>query len=181
MGNKLEKRTTDLAIVFGVPLSAALWWLYIRLRTEADLGYVTSELGLWYNVPITTIFIITGLELVFSTADHWRRGQFHENFNYWLIWTLGFCQLYLRLITESINVSGHMTWLTLLVTQAILRKFPKWFIAVVVLAWLDAAYFNFYLFVSSSSGINGVVLGMVLSGLLILLERVFKKKRLVVE
>ncbi|MGH1362782.1 MAG: hypothetical protein ACRBF0_04440 [Calditrichia bacterium] len=161
-----------LALILGVSFAILFWiavWFKLNWFSQQTTGYVSPHL-FSYNIPITTIFAVYALELFFSVFFPPSRKSLLEHAPYLIIWGVGFVQLYLRLVTHSIDISGHMTWAGLMVAHSVLRKFPRWMHLCAMAVWLHAAYFNYILW-GTSSGVNGTILGIVLSVLLIVLNR----------
>ena len=166
------------ALLTGIVIATAFWifvW-YFKIRHQS--GWVPSIRGLWYNIPISFVFIILLCDLLFDSVKRPVLNSLTSNWPYFLVWIAGFLQLYFRLVEKSINVSGHMTWLTLLFAHSIFRSLPVTFVLFVAAVWLHAAYFNFFLFTSASSGLNGTLFGIFLSFVLFLFLRIEQQSNL---
>lgn len=129
--------------------------------------WLLSPPGLAYNIPITLVFLVLAADLAVATC---KRG-FRSQFPYLIVWGIGLLLLVLRVGFDAIPVSGHMTWLVLMVTHCILRGLPRWLTCLAFLTLLQAAYFNFVLFPQQVSGAWGLVAGLVLSSLLFWIVR----------
>lgn len=143
--------TIGWAMVWGIGLVA------VRSSASGNVGPVM----LAYNLPITWLFCIMGAELLLATRK--------EGLKLWpfgVIWFAGLVLLYFRLIAKTLDVSGHMTWLSIMVVHSLLRRFPKWFTVVVVCFYIEAAVLNFGLFGSKSSAPAGMAVGAVMALLL---------------
>ena len=173
MKNNIQK----LALILGVGYSILFWiddWLRLivcNYKTDYDVSTHLFS----YNVPITTILAVYALELFFSTFTPPIREKIVNNASYLIIWGIGFFQLYLRLVSKSIDMSGHMTWAGLMIAHSFLREFPWWMHLLAVGVWLHAAYFNFILW-ENTSGENGTILGIILAILLVVAQRVSIRK-----
>lgn len=90
------------------------------------------------------------------------------------MWATGFWILYLRLISKTLEVSGHLAWLPLLTAQARLLGFPLWVVGVGIGATLSTAYLKFAVF-QGPSGRPGILVGLILmTALLVTGSRVRK-------
>jgi hypothetical protein len=87
-----------------------------------------------------------------------------------IVWAVGLGVLYLRLVSKSLEVSGHLTWLPLLTVQAWLLGLPMWIGLLGLAALGSAAYLKFAVFQGPSGG-PGLVVGLVLSTVLALAAR----------
>jgi len=173
MRNNYQK----LALILGVSFSILFWvavWFKVNWLSQQTTGYVSPHL-FSYNIPITTIFAVYALELFFSACLPPSRKSLLQHAPYLIVWGIGFVQLYLRLVTHSIDISGHMTWAGLMIAHSVLRKFLWWMHLCAVAVWLHAAYFNYILW-GSSSGVNGTILGVGLAVMLIWLKNIFTNR-----
>ena len=78
-----------------------------------------------------------------------------------VIWAAGFTILYLRLVSKTLEVSGHLVWLPLLTAQAWMLGFPVWVVAVGIAATASAAYLKCAVFQGPSGG-PGLLVGLAL-------------------
>jgi hypothetical protein len=160
-----------------------------RFRLSVALGTATASLvgltygaalvasgqsdplrSLAYNCPISLPFLILCWDIALAAAQESRRVFARRYGPVLAIWACGFVVLYLRLMAKSINVSGHMTWVTLMATQALVLRLPPAFLVLTVAVLAEAAWFNFVL-MSGRSGLGGLIVGCLLSALLVLLSR----------
>lgn len=163
------------AFVGGVLIAGSFWGLLLLQQWPAVNEWIMSVRGLWYNIPISIVFMILALELCFSLFP----GFFEKLKSHWLfllIWGLGFVQLYFRLILGDVNISGHLTWLTFLIVHCSLREIPGWFMGITIAVWLQCVYFYFFIFPSPADGIRGILLGVGLAALLIWLNQEKQRK-----
>lgn len=170
-------RPTFLTIaLIGLFLTGAFWmiWWMVDLRYHTS-GWNASTLGLWYNIPISILFAILGLELLVSILPP-IKARLLAQLPFIFIWLIGFAQLYLRLIERNINISGHLTWLTMMLAHSLIRRIPPWFIALIVLIWVKCLYFYFNVMASPHDGIMGILFGSFLSLLLWRLNRITQNK-----
>ncbi len=159
----------------GVLIAGSFWSLLLLQRWPAANDWIVSVKGLWYNIPISIVFMILFLELSFSLFP----GLVEKLKLHWpflLIWGLGFVQLYFRLILGNVNISGHLTWLTFLIIHCSLREIPRWFMGITIVVWWQCLYFYLFIFPSPADGIRGILLGGVLAALLIWLNRENQRK-----
>jgi len=153
-------------------LGAALWTFVmatygIGLMTKGRAGAATSFL---YNAPVAFLFSVLCVYLLLQVG---RLGVFDFGRSYGgtvLVWFAGLCVLYLRLVSRSLEVSGHLAWLPMLTLQAWLLGFPIWLVATGGGATLLAAYMKFAVF-RGPSGVPGLITGALLAGSLFLLQR----------
>ncbi len=171
-----SRKIQNRAILLGVAITTLYWIVFWVFQFDPHHGLETSLQGLFYNIPFSYIFCILSLELLLSSLTPPIRRNIQANLSFGIIWLLGFAQLYFRLVEGSINISGHMTWLSIMVTQCYLKGCSPGLKLAAIVVWLQAAYYNFYLFPSSAGGLNGVVLGIVLSALLVVLHKVFEAR-----
>jgi|GEM_PF-6493446 len=172
----MKNNNQKLALILGVGFSTVFWtvvWLSLGWFSENRDWYISGHL-FRYNIPITTIFAVYALELFLSTFIPPSREKILNNVPYLIVWGIGFVQLYLRLVSKSIDISGHMTWAGLMIAHSVLRGFPWWMHLLALGVWLHAAYFNYILW-ENTSGENGTILGIVLALLLIVLKRMSDK------
>ncbi len=136
-------------------------------------GWSVSPAGLVYNIPIFIVFTLVMWELL--TSLKWDRKVLLGISPYLIIWVLIFILLYFRVIQKSIPISGHITSLTLMISQGVLRKYPTWLMGIVALVFLEAIYFNFWLFPSAKTGIYGLVTGSTLAFILVIMNHHIEK------
>jgi hypothetical protein len=78
--------------------------------------------------------------------------------------------LFLRLITRSIDVSGHMTWAILMATQCLIGRAPRWFTALALGVVVQVLLLKVFV-LGGQSGLWGILVGGLLSAALIVLTR----------
>jgi hypothetical protein len=120
-----------------------------------------------YNAPMFFIFGVLLIDLAWRAVRLGPLPFLTAHAGTLLAWTLGCGVLYLRLVTKSIEASGHMAWLPMLTVQAYLYDYPKWFVTG------SAAFTLFCLLLKltvmgARSGIEGTLVGLLLSALLLL-------------
>ena len=147
------------AVLLGSLLWAGITVLYVVSlvgRDRQDTGR-----ALTYNLPIAFIFLVL-LSALAIEAVRLRVPEFVARYGWTLlVWAVGFAILYLRLISKSLEVSGHLAWLPLLTAQAWVWRFPYWVSAVRVGALLSASYLKFAVF-KGPSGVPGLAVGAAL-------------------
>jgi hypothetical protein len=105
-------------------------WLW--MRGHGDAGF-----SVFYNLPIS----VAGIGL--CAHEGWMarrlgvRRYLREHGPVMVVWGLGLVVLYLRLITKSVDVSGHMTWALIMGAQCLAYRLPGWFCALAVLVFLQ--------------------------------------------
>lgn len=158
-------------------VSTVLAWIVIWfLILDHSDGWSNKPSGLFYNIPIFIPFLILAWQMIFSAHANGFKKSIQSNQSFVLIWIIGFILLYLRLGLQIIEISGHMTWVVLMLTHSYIKRLPWEFIAFVVLIALHAGYYNFFVFSSKISGLNGILMGSLLSLILFGLEY-FREKR----
>lgn len=136
----------------------------IRQRPE-DAG-----IAFLYNAPIAFLFLVL---LTFMALEVIRLGVptfVREHGAVIALWLAGGVILYLRLISKSIEVSGHMAWLPLLTVQLWVFRFPTWVIVIGAAATASAIYLKFALF-RGPSGVPGIIAGAIFALALVALTR----------
>lgn len=163
------------ALTAGAIIAGSFWSLLLVWHWQTANEWILSVKGLWYNIPISIVFVILALELCFSLfPETIEKLKLHWPFL--VIWGLGFIQLYFRLVLGNIDISGHLTWLTFLIVHCSLREIPRWFLGVTIAVWCQCIYFYFVIFPSPADGIRGILLGGGLVVLLIWLNREKQRK-----
>src|SRR5262249_49602750 len=92
-------------------LGAYAFALLIRGRADALTAIA-------YNGPIAFIFLTLVLDLVLRARRLGLPAFLRAHGTTLVVWLLGAAVLYLRLVSKSIEVSGHIAWLPLLTVQA---------------------------------------------------------------
>jgi hypothetical protein len=149
-------------------LVAAAWIALMALA--AVRGRQVPAFSVVYNLPITLVFGALGLDLAIRAADVGVRRALITHGPVITVWSAGAVLLFLRLITRSIDVSGHMTWALVMATQCLVEGAPRWF---TVFAWcIVFQVLLLKLFVlGGQSGAWGLLAGGLLSAALVTLER----------
>lgn len=128
--------------------------------------WITSPLGLAYNLPITFVFLVLSMELIWSSYSESLRN----NLPFLIVWLFGLLLLLLRVGFEILPVSGHLSWLVLMVVHSYLRPLPVWFTALIIAVLCEAAFINFVLFPQRVSGGCGIITGILLATVLYVLK-----------
>jgi hypothetical protein len=157
----------QVSLVLGVAGTALVWGGFALLVAPRLSGWVVSPLGYAYNIPITLPFLVLAAELALSL----RTVSLRRNTPYALVWAIGLVQLFLRVGLDVIPVSGHLTWLVLMLAHSWRRGWSKWFVALVGLILVQAAYFNIVIFGQQQYGVNGLLFGSLLALVLVGLDR----------
>jgi hypothetical protein len=157
-----------LALVVGGAVWAGVATLYtggLLAKGRADVGR-----ALIYNLPIAFLFLVLAAYLVIRALRLGPTPFLKSHTAIVVVWALGLGILYLRLISTSLEVSGHLAWLPLLTAQAWILGLPMWVVAMGVGATLSAAYLKFAVFQGPSGG-PGLVVGLVLATALMFTAR----------
>ncbi len=152
------------ALASGVAAAAVAWTgmiVWLAMRKHGGTGF-----SVFYNLPITIAFI--GLcaheGWMFRTLGF--KQYLREHAPVLVVWTLGFVVLYFRLITKSVDVSGHMTWALIMAGQCHAYRLPGWFSALVWAVCLQVVLLKFFV-LGGVSGPVGIVVGGVLGGMMV--------------
>ncbi len=159
-------RRFAISLAAGTALAAGVWLVLLLVVLPGRGRFASTPLGLAYDVPISLVFAVLAVEILLSL----RALPLQENAPYLIVWTLGLAQLVLRVGLDAIEVSGHMTWLVLMLTHVVLRGLPRWFLAAVAAVFLQCAAINFFVFPRAASGVNGLLLGAALSAVCVALR-----------
>ncbi len=159
-------------LLLGMGLAGVAWVLL--------LGYLVTRgrplpwFMLSYNMPITMAFsgLVVHDALAMYAAGGRRGLTLYGPIG--AVWCLGGVLLFLRLVTKSIDVSGHMSWAILMATQSWVEDLPTWFRAVMVLIGVHVLLLKLFV-LGGHSGQNGVMAGGVLAGLLWMATRMGKR------
>jgi hypothetical protein len=173
--NRCLADSFEQSFFFGLISTLIVWSLFWSMKSE-HTGWSATPKGLLYNVPISFPFFVLCWEMLFSFRHRSFVEGIKNNAAYLLVWIVGAVILYLRLVTETIQVSGHMTWLMIMPVWSALRKLPLGFTLFIIIIAIQAGYFNFVLFPSIKSGLWGVVFGAVLSCFLVILVHIHNKR-----
>jgi hypothetical protein len=114
-----------------------------------------------YNVPITLVFAGLVVQMVW-TGTRLERSQIISSYApLGMVWLIGGAVLFFRLVTKSIDVSGHMVWSVMMGVQCIVQRLPFWF---TVAAWavvLQVLLLKLFV-IGGHSGQKGIVVGVLL-------------------
>lgn len=131
--------------------------------------------GYFYNIPISFLFFLFLFELLSDLAKNISSSLLLRLIPIIIIWIIGSIILYFRLWLNTIDISGHVVWLSILVTQSYLYKYSMWIRMAIIVVYLQILYMNFCIFTSSNSGFNGLIVGLVLSLIFVLSKFIFQK------
>jgi hypothetical protein len=149
-----------VAVIVGCAAWAGVATLYavgLRVKGRADIGR-----ALLYNLPIALLFLVHVAHLVIKVFRMGPSAFLRRYAGILAVWTTGGVILYLRLISKSLEVSGHLAWLPLLTLQAWMEGLSVWLTALGVAATLSAAYLKFVVF-QGPSGVPGLLVGLLLA------------------
>ena len=155
-----------LAIGGSAWLLGAIAYLAALIRQRPE----DAPVAFLYNAPIAFVFLVL---LTFMALEVIRLGVptfLREQGAVVALWIAGGVILYLRLISESIEISGHMAWLPLLAVQLWVFRFPTWVIVIGAAATASAIYLKFALF-RGPSGVPGIIAGVIFAAALVVLTR----------
>ncbi len=167
--------TFKLSLLLGFLSTIVVWALFWFLGSHYT-GWSATPMGLLYNVPISFPFFVLCWDMIFSFRDVTFLEGLRSNAAYMVVWIVGLSVLYLRLVTRTVTISGHMTWLMVMPVYSYLRKLPISFTLFILLITAQAGYFNFAIFPSNRSGFCGVYFGFLLSCLLVVLNHWITKR-----
>ena len=126
------------------------------LKGRGDVGR-----ALLYNAPIAFLFLVILASLAIRAIRLGPSACLRAHVWAIVIWAAGFIVLYLRLVSKTLEVSGHLAWLPLLTAQAWMLGFPAWVVGVGIAATASTAYLKFAVFQGPSGG-PGILVGLVL-------------------
>lgn len=146
-------------------------WLFLYYYIFPHLpAYVRHPESLIYNVPISFVFAFLAWDLIFATFQRPFVRSIKAQSPFIIVWLAGFVLLYLRLIAQSVEVSGHMAWYVLMLAQSLIRKLPGWFITLLLLSFAKDLYIKFT-YQGHGGGVNGLLVGAGLGLVLWLLTK----------
>jgi hypothetical protein len=126
-------------------------------------------LPLLYNAPIGFIFLVLLAHMTLKLLQLGPLQFLRANVVLVALWVVGAALLYLRLISKSVEVSGHLAWLPLLTVQLWVSAFPRWMITIGIISTLSVIYLKFAIF-RGPSGLPGLIAGVILAAALVLLR-----------
>lgn len=156
------------SVILGGAAAAVIVSAYVAGLAQRGREDVVT--GLLYNGPIAFVFLSLAAEGVLYAFEVGPRRALRERATIAALWVAGAIVLYLRLVSRSVEISGHMAWLPLLTAQAFVLAFPRWFTAFGVAALVSAVWLKFAMF-GGPSGTPGLVIGVMLAAVLIARER----------
>jgi hypothetical protein len=153
------RASRNAGLAAGVALAACAWVGLLSLHVLRTRPIPWSSVT--YNVPITLVF--SGL-LLYIALDVLVLGPRRFLAAYaplGVVWGLGVLVLYLRLVTRSTEISGHMSWSVVMGVQCAAQHMPAWFVAS---SWLVVLHIAFLKFVAwgGHSGHKGLLVGAIL-------------------
>src|SRR5262245_31220147 len=107
--------TKSSGLLVGAAIGAGAWCLLLIAsvaRGRAILWFSVS-----YNLPISLAFAALCAHMALSAIALGRREAVAAYGPIALVWCAGAILLFLRLVTKSVDVSGHMSWALLMGTQ----------------------------------------------------------------
>ncbi len=143
----------------------AAYALGLTIRRRPDV-----LVALVYNAPVASLFLVSLAYLVVQGVRGGLSAALRAHAGTLLIWTVGFVVLYLRLVSKSVEVSGHLTWLPMLTAQLWVWRFPTAVVAFGACSALVAVYLKMAVF-QGPSGIPGLVAGLSLATGVLILSR----------
>ena len=160
--------TKTARLLVGVSLGAVAWALLLTVSLVR--GRPVPWFSISYNVPITLAFAGLASHVVLSAAALGGQRAKSAYGPIALVWCGGAVLLFLRLVTKSIDVSGHMSWAILMGVQCLVERLPAWFTSFV---WLIAIHVLLLklLVLGGQSGQYGLLAGAVLGVTLWLVTR----------
>jgi len=166
--------TQRTALIIGSALCLALLPVYSFALIRRDRTDVLTALG--YNGPIAFVFLVLVSDLIVLARYHTATAVIRSHAVTLIAWSIAATLLLLRLGPSRMEISGHMTWAPLLATDAWIRGFPAWFVAVAMLGAAAAVYLKLAVF-GGPSGWPGLVAGGILVGILVSCSTMKPKRR----
>jgi len=130
--------TKSSGLFLGAAICAGAWC--VLLIASNARGQAIPWFSVSYNVPISVAFAALCAHLALSAIALGPRRAIAAYAPIALVWTAGAALLFMRLVTKSIDVSGHMSWAILMGVQCFVERLPLWFTTFV---WLIAAHVLF--------------------------------------
>jgi hypothetical protein len=160
--------TKNSGLLVGAGIGLCAWSLL--LTAALARGRAIPWFSISYNLPITLAFASLCSHMAQRAIALGRREAITAYGPIALVWLAGAILLFMRLVTKSIDVSGHMSWALLMGVQCFVERLPIWFTGFV---WLIAAHVLFLkIFVLGGySGQYGLLAGGVLGATLWLSTR----------
>ena len=151
--------TKSSGLLVGAACGAVAWCLLL-IASHAR-GQTIPWFSVSYNLPISLAFAALCAHMTLSAITLGRRQAIAAYGPIALVWGAGAVLLFMRLVTKSIDVSGHMSWALLMGVQCFVERLPLWFTAFV---WLIAAHVLFLKLVvlGGYSGQYGLLAGGIL-------------------
>jgi hypothetical protein len=143
---------------------AALAWLCL-LATLVAWGREVPWFTVSYNVPITVAFAALVSHMAMSAYGLDTRAAIRRYGPIGTVWLAGGLLLFLRLVTKSIDVSGHMSWAILMGAQCFIERLPGWFTLFVTAVGVHVLLLKL-LVLGGNSGQYGVLAGCGLAAML---------------
>ena len=159
--------TKSSGLLLGASICAGAWCLLL-IASYAQ-GRAIPWFSVSYNLPISLVFAALCAHMALSAIALGRREAIAAYGPIALVWCAGAALLFLRLVTKSIDVSGHMSWAMLMGVQCFVERLPGF----TAFVWLIAAHVLFLkLFVPGGhSGQYGLLAGGILGATLWLATR----------
>ena len=164
----LTERRLAASVLLGVASALIIWAAYVA--TLLRHGRRDLAMALAWNGPISLVFLVLAWDAVLGAFVLPFRAFLRTYGAVMLVWSVGFLLLYLRLVLKSVDISGHMAWCVVMLTQTIVLGMPRWFTVVAALVLFEVAYFKFAI-LGGPSGTSGLVVGLGLATLLAVLSR----------
>ena len=155
--------TKGTRLLVGIALAAIAWVLLLAVSLVRERP--VSWFSVSYNLPITLAFAGLVSHGVLSAMALGRQRAISAYGPIALAWFGGGVLLFLRLVTKSIDVSGHMSWAILMGVQCLVERLPFWFTCFVWLIALHVLLLKLFV-LGGQSGQNGLLAGGVLGATL---------------
>jgi hypothetical protein len=146
-------------------LAGSIAWVGVAAVYAAGLaikGRTDLVRALLYNLPIAFLSLVVFACLLVKVARLGPARFLNAQGPTVVVWVVGLGVLYLRLVSKSLEVSGHLAWLPVLTVQSWLLGLPLWISVLGVAATASAAYLKFAVFQGPSGG-PGLIVGLVLA------------------
>ncbi len=148
-------------LVAGVVAALIAWagmLVWLAMRKHQGTGF-----SIFYNMPISVAFIGLCAHEMWMCRELGVRRYVREHAPVMAVWCAGLVVLYLRLITKSVDVSGHMTWALVMMAQCYCYRLPGWFCMLVGAVFLQVLGLKLFL-LGGWSGYWGMLVGGILGG-----------------
>ena len=152
-------RSKQSPLVLGMGVGVVAWLvLLVGLLLR---GRKIAWFSVGYNLPITLAFLGLSAQMAATAHRLGARSFVRHQGTVIMVWALGALLLFLRLVTKSIDISGHMAWAILMGVQSWAQRLPGWFTLFVGAIAIQVLLLKLF-YLGGQSGQGGMVAGICL-------------------